>query len=245
MLNNFSPWQASFFDGWLSDRTLAKVVLVKQSFEFDEKGNVTPNEPGPDIVVADDYNGDPAYTQLSEVNEQVAFKHGFEVYGDFTAYPPKAKQARVIEVELGLYNKTQPLFNKRLRVTGTRFWKRSLLGPVATDPNIIEPTPINYSNAFGGKNLNDETDYLLENPIGKGFKLKNKQAKGQQLPCIEYANNYFVNRAILPQLQAFQLYHHIGHRVLNLCPTLIKKHLWQAITRLKQCLMNILIIWHR
>ncbi|MBB1307463.1 DUF2169 domain-containing protein [Pseudoalteromonas sp. SR43-5] len=188
MLNNFSPWQASFFDGWLSDRTLAKVVVVKQSFEFDEKGNVTPNEPGPDIVVADDYDGDPAHSPLSEVNEQVAFKHGFEVYGDFTAYPPKAKQARVIEVELGLHDKTQPLFKKRLRVTGARFWKRSLLGPVATDPNIIEPTSINYSNAFGGKDLNDESNYLLENPIGRGFKLKNKQAKGQQLPCIEYAN---------------------------------------------------------
>lgn len=188
MLNNFSPWQASVFDGWLSGRTKAKVVLVKQNFEFDEQGNVTPDNPGPEVVLADDYHGDPKCTSLSEVNEQVAFKQGFEVYGDFTAYPPKAKQARVIEVELGLYDQTQILFKKRLRVTGARFWKRSLLGPVATDPQIIEPTPISYINAYGGKDLNDETNYFLENPLGRGFKLKNKQALGQQLPSVEYAH---------------------------------------------------------
>ncbi|EAW28054.1 hypothetical protein ATW7_01882 [Alteromonadales bacterium TW-7] len=187
MLNNFSPWQASFFDGWLHDRTQAKVVLVKQNFEFDEQGNVTPINPGDEIILADDYYNEPANSSLREVNEQVAFKTGFEVYGNFTAYPPKAKQARVIEVELALYEHTTPLFNKRLRVTGTRFWKRSLLGPVATDPLIIKPTPVDYSHAFGGKNLNDDTDYLLENPLGSGYKLKNKHAVGQQLPCIEYA----------------------------------------------------------
>jgi len=107
MLNNFSPWQASFFDGWLHDRTQAKVVLVKQNFEFDEQGNVTPNNPGDEIIVADDYHNEPTNSSLSEVNEQVAFKTGFEVYGNFTAYPPKAKQARVIEVELAFMN-TQP-----------------------------------------------------------------------------------------------------------------------------------------
>lgn len=189
MLHNLSPWQASTFSGWLEDSTEGQVVVVKQSFEFDEQGNVTAIEPGPEIVIADDYQGDPNSSPICEVNEQVAFKQGFEVYGNCTAYPPKGKDARVIEVELGLDSPSQPLFKKRLRVTGARYWRRSLLGPVATDPDIITPVALNYMQAFGGKELNNESNTFLENPIGRGFKLKNKHAVGQQLPSVEYANS--------------------------------------------------------
>ncbi|NMR26337.1 DUF2169 domain-containing protein [Pseudoalteromonas sp. NEC-BIFX-2020_015] len=189
MINNFSPWQASTFTGWLEDSNEGQIVLVKQSYEFDEQGKVTAIEPGPEIIIADDYQDEPSNSPICEVNEQVAFKHGFEVYGNCTAYPPKGKNARVIEVELGLDSPSQPLFKKRLRVTGARFWRRSLLGPVATDPDIIAPLALNYMHAFGGKELNNESNYLLENPIGRGFKLKNKHAVGQQLPRVEYATS--------------------------------------------------------
>lgn len=189
MLHNFSPWQASTFTGWLADSTEGQIVLVKQSYEFDEQGKVTAIEPGPDIVIADDYQDEPSNSPISAVNEQVAFKQGFEVYGNCTAYPPKGKDARVIEVELGLESQAQTLFKKRLRVTGARYWRRSLLGPVATDPEIIAPMAINYLHAYGGKELNNESNTLLENPIGRGYKLKNKHAVGQQLPSVEYANS--------------------------------------------------------
>ena len=126
MLHNFSAWQASTFSGWLEDSTEGQIVLVKQSYEFDEQGNVTAIEPGPEIIIADDYQDEPNNSPLCEVNEQVAFKHGFEVYGNCTAYPPKGKDARVIEVELGLDSPSQPLFKKRLRVTGARHWRAPL-----------------------------------------------------------------------------------------------------------------------
>ncbi|MDN3381035.1 MULTISPECIES: DUF2169 domain-containing protein, partial [unclassified Pseudoalteromonas] len=48
---------------------------------------------------------------------------------------------------------------------------------------------LNYMQAYGGKELNNDSNTLLENPIGRGFKLKNKQAVGQQLPSVEYANS--------------------------------------------------------
>ena len=188
MLHNFTPWQASVFEGWQADGTASHVVLVKQSFEFDEKGNTSLMEPCVEIVMADEYSGDPTSEPLVAVNEQVAFKQGFEVYGNFTAYPPKGKTARVIEVELGLVENDTPIIKKRLRITGEREWRRSLLGPVATDPSPITPTAICYSRAFGGKAHHDQNVYSLENPIGVGFKLKNKHAVGQLLPAIEYAN---------------------------------------------------------
>ncbi|MCC9660222.1 MULTISPECIES: DUF2169 domain-containing protein [unclassified Pseudoalteromonas] len=188
MLHNFTPWQVSLFEGWQADGSPSHIVLVKQSFEFDEKGNTSLMDPCVEIVMADEYKGDPTSEPLVAVNEQVAFKQGFEVYGNFTAYPPKGKTARVIEVELCLAENEKTLIKKRLRVTGERTWRRSLLGPVATDPAPILPTALCYSRAYGGKAIHVPSDYSLENPLGVGFKLKNKHAVGQLLPAIEYAN---------------------------------------------------------
>ncbi|SFC95935.1 DUF2169 family type VI secretion system accessory protein [Pseudoalteromonas denitrificans] len=195
MLHNTSSWQADFTTGFSKTADEIISIIVKQSFEFDDQGNVFEKQPCDAIISSDEHHGDPHKTSLKAANELVPFKRGFEFYGNFSAYPPKGISARVVEVTCKLitHNQKKPEIEKILRITGQRNWKKSLLGTVASDPQILSNTQINYENAFGGINQLKPEQVYGSNPVGRGYKLKSKNAKLQQLPTIELAS-YFIKR---------------------------------------------------
>ncbi|WP_277948946.1 DUF2169 domain-containing protein [Pseudoalteromonas piscicida] len=53
---------------------------------------------------------------------------------------------------------------------------------------MLSPCVLNYQLAFGGASIADEKQILAQNPLGRGYKLRNKDAKGRQLPQVEYAD---------------------------------------------------------
>ncbi|REL26649.1 DUF2169 domain-containing protein [Thalassotalea euphylliae] len=202
MLHNLTHWHATIVDNWLANKQACKTLIVKQSFEFSEQGDVYPLDKSNNstvIIAADEMQGDPKCSSLIAACETVPFKQGFEVYGNFTAYPPKGKQAKVIEVHLSLCQitsahdqndescKPAPLFHKVLRVTGERTWQGSLLGTKASDPKPLCPVPLSYENTFGGIDANKADKTFTFNPAGTGYRVK--QPKGQMLPPVEYPNN--------------------------------------------------------
>ncbi|WP_448565337.1 DUF2169 family type VI secretion system accessory protein [Thalassotalea ganghwensis] len=184
MLHNLSPWQATLTENWLADTTACKTLTVKQSYEFDASGQVYVLSPSIDICMAEQMSGEPNSSSLIQALETVPFKQGFEVYGNLTAYPPKGKTARVIEVMLALYQDQQPLMEKVLRVTGKRQWQRSLLGAKASDPQPLAPVALNYENTYGGIDSEKPDKHFEQNPAGYGYRLKSPI--GQHLPLVEY-----------------------------------------------------------
>jgi len=188
MLHNLTTWQAVVLDSWDQNKAATKAVIVKQSFEFDGQGHVFPMENSDDIIMADEMHGEPVSSSLKHANEAVPFKKGFELYGNLTAYPPKSKQAKVIEVCLSLVQEQTTIFNKVLRVTGERTWQPSLLGTKASDPQRLKPTPLTYENTYGGVDANKPERVFETNPVGIGYKVKNY--KGSKLPCVEYPNQF-------------------------------------------------------
>ncbi len=184
-MHNMTDWEIAFFPTHDQHGNQAQLLVVKQSFEFDKKGNVMTLSPSLPIVMADEYSGEPLKSGLKNASEVVPYKHGFEFYGTFASYPPKGKQARVVEVNVSL-STGQLDTSKTLRVTGERRWRRSLLGLVASDPKPICRVELNYDVAFGGS---AEQHSHSENPIGRGYKLKNKHAHGAILPQVEYQDH--------------------------------------------------------
>ena len=211
MLHNFSNWQATIADNWLANKQACKTIIVKQSFEFNDKGQVFPLESSAentDIIMADEMLGEPNASSLTAACETMPFKQGFEIYGCLTAYPPKSKQAKVIEVYLSLYeqiqqpaqeqttgqpqgqahnqltDKRETRLNKLLRVTGERQWQSSLIGTKASDPKVLSPVALHYENTYGGIDANKPDKVYEQNPAGSGYRLK--QPKGQKLPPVEY-----------------------------------------------------------
>ncbi|KAF7769663.1 hypothetical protein PCIT_a2533 [Pseudoalteromonas citrea] len=188
MIHNQTAWQVETFDGWTQTNEAATFIVLKQSFEFDNTGAYSEKIPSLPLVAADEYVAEPATSSLRQACELVPFKQGFEVYGVLKSYLPAHKQARVLEVELALSTEHAPLFNKRLRVTGARYWQRTLFGPVASEPQPLSTLTLDYGVTFGGYRKDKATQCLLENPAGRGYKLKNKQSYNQALVQVEYAN---------------------------------------------------------
>ena len=186
VLHNLSSWQAIAIDNWQQNQKKCLTIVTKQSFEYDDNGNVYPMQTSEKIIMADEMFADPTTSSLQTVNETVAFKNGFELYGNLTAYPPKAKQAKVIEVNITLKQNKNNIFSKTLRATGERIWQGSLLGTKASDPKTLKPTPLTYENTYGGIDPENPQKTFEENPAGKGFRIK--QTKGSLLPSIEYPN---------------------------------------------------------
>ncbi len=188
MLHNLSPWQATLVENWQIDKQKCLTLVIKQSFEYDDNGNVFPMEASEDIVMADEMLAEPTTSSLKTANEAVAFKKGFELYGNLTAYPPKARQAKVIEVNVSLTHESTSVFSKTLRVTGERVWQASLLGQTASAPKQLAPTPLTYENTYGGIDSENAEKIFEENVAGKGFRVK--KAKGSPLPKVEYPTHF-------------------------------------------------------
>ncbi len=193
MLHNQSDWDATLIPGFAANGDKIQSLVLKQSFEFNTKGEVFFKSVADPLIAVDEHSGEPEKTGLCSAAETAPFKQGFEFYGHFTAYPPKNKVARVVEVGLKLIpgppDETKHI-EKKLRVTGKRHWKSSLLGLVASDPEILTPTAIEYTAAFGGVDAIKPELSCTENPVGSGFRLKSRNAKLQTLPQIELATHF-------------------------------------------------------
>jgi len=188
MLHNLSTWQAVMVESWQQNKQKHLTLVVKQSFEYDDNGKVFAKENSEEIAMADKMVAEPTTSSLKIANEAVAFKKGFELYGNMTAYPPKAKQAKVVEVNLSLKQDNDLVFSKTLRVTGHRIWQSSLFGKTASDPKALAPTELSYENSYGGVDSENAEKIFAENPAGKGFRVK--QVKGSELPCVEYPKQF-------------------------------------------------------
>ncbi|WP_170176717.1 DUF2169 domain-containing protein [Litorilituus sediminis] len=187
MLHNLTSWQAIVVDNWLASKQACKTLIVKQSFEFDQQGQVFALETSANLELTDQMSAEPSASSLALACETVPFKQGFELYGNLTAYPPKHKQAKVIEVSLSLHQQQQTVFNKVLRVTGDRHWKSSILGSKATDPEVLHAVALSYENTYGGIDEEKPERIFEQNPVGIGFRVK--QIKASPLPKVEYPNS--------------------------------------------------------
>lgn len=107
------------------------------------------------------------------------------VAGDAVAPDLKAvDQSRVmIKADSG----SQNVYELQIRISGQRIWERSLTGNlVPSKPVPFSTIPLTYDNAFGGTVENEYgTVPFADNPIGKGYYLKEKDAEYNPLPNIE------------------------------------------------------------
>ncbi len=183
-LSNKSNCVAGLYPGWNQNREPQITCVMKRGFSFDQYGKVTPLNPTPDIIEVDEYFEEPHKSSLIEVSEISSFKAGSETYLYGTAYPEDNKCA--MEVECNINFNDGKRWNKKLRVTGKRHWNKILLGYVMSKPELLSPTAIQYENAFGGHNPENEKESFIYNPVGKGFnKASGWKVMNLELPSIE------------------------------------------------------------
>lgn len=165
-LHNETALAAGIYPGWDRQRRYQFTVVLKAAWRFEPDGTLAPLSVP--IVETDAHHGKPHETSLRAADETVPFKQGGEVYLYGTAHPPRAG-APFTAVRLGIDFPDGRRFDKTLHVFGRRRWRKRLLGHALTDPEPLEPTPLRYEYAFGGRVPGKPDVEYPPNPVGLGY----------------------------------------------------------------------------
>lgn len=184
-LNNQSNWTAGLFPAWSQQGEKQYTIVVKKVYEYNKEGKVVEASVTPELVMTDEYAGEPGESTVIWPSEIVPFKYGSEVIVTGKAFPPVAQPPLVMEATVGLQFPNGKHWSKSIMVIGERQWQSSLLGTVASDPSYLKPIDLIYEYAFGGKHPTNQQKVFAENPAGCGFELSGRVAKGHPLPQIE------------------------------------------------------------
>ncbi len=184
-LNNTSSFAAGVFPSWSISGEAQYTLVVKKVYEYDAKGNLSLLQATPVLVMTDQYFAEPGQSSVIYPSEIVPFKFGSEVIVTGKVFPPVMQPPVVMEATLGLQFPNGRRWSKSLLVIGERQWQSSLLGTVASDPSYLKPIDLVYEYAYGGISPENPQKELLDNPVGCGFGIAGRKARGQKLPQIE------------------------------------------------------------
>lgn len=157
---------------------------------FDPLGGIEPLEPVPPIEAADRHQEDNPAASLAAARESVPFKQGAEILCHATAHPP-GEAARVMETTLGLSrNDGGEGWRKTLRIYGPRQWRKGLFGAQLTEPVPLQPLPLRYEHAYGGRDIRNPERHYDRNPAGVGYSASSRWREGLAAPQIEIGPDY-------------------------------------------------------
>lgn len=122
-----------------------------------------------ELVLSDEYYGDPTTTSVRRESDLAAYKPRSEVlFLDPIAHAPdgRAMPSWPVSVRVGS-------LRHEIRVTGPRVWAKDFLGSTLSSPVPIESVPIRYERAFGGTFAHDDQVACHhENSVGTGITLR-------------------------------------------------------------------------
>jgi len=150
------------------DGPMMACLAVRASFDIQADGRLAVSD-RQDLVLADEYAGDPHRTSMLKSSDIVPFKPATDVTLVGNAYAPHGRASVGWPVRLSVGD-----FALKLRVSGPRKWLPGLkglrpswkLGPAES----IDSVPLDYRNAAGGRFIGDpDGDAERRNPIGPGM----------------------------------------------------------------------------
>lgn len=170
------------------------IVIVKATYEIADDGTLVAAEEQAPMLFTDKCHGEVNVSSLWHPSDLVPYKPATDIIVNGVARSPDGRPARSWECGISIERNTDVLLNKKLRVTGPRWWKpiweRQLRDEEITnwrdhrrlfkrwelsEPDPISELPLRYEYAFGGEvetGLDDEGNATFDtnhyNPIGIG-----------------------------------------------------------------------------
>ncbi len=191
-LLNETDCSAGLYAAWNVNKQPQMTCIIKKGFSFDSYGAVKPLDSQSKIIEVDEYYNEPHDSSLKCISELSPYKLGSETYLLGTAYPEQNKYA--MEAEYSIVFKDGKKWNKKLRITGKRTWKKILLGFVMSKPELLQATKLKYENSYGGYNPQNEKESFAYNPVGKGFnKASGWNVMNLELPSIEIGPKFLTS----------------------------------------------------
>lgn len=192
LINN-TPWQTELFPGYDLKGNSQLTCVIKIGFSFDASGQLFALEKSEPILEHDYYyEDDPINCSICGAEESMPFKQGGEllIYGSAQPYQG---QCQMTEVAVTLNKENKKLIQKRLKIFGNRDWQASLLGVIASKPDLLKALPLRYEYAYGGSDPKNPAKVYPYNPIGIGYSEKNWRVAGLALPQIEQGPKFITS----------------------------------------------------
>jgi hypothetical protein len=156
------------------------VCIVKATYEWDDRGLVTPAKKPDPIHEADVYAGKPDVSGLVLATDLGPPKPRLDVLlaGEFV-FPAPIEQADV-SLEVGRR------LRKTVRVFGERSWYPGLRQDLAPSrPKPIARIPVAWEKSFGGTDPKDPASVERRNPVGAGLRRRPEDLLGHPVPSFD------------------------------------------------------------
>jgi hypothetical protein len=178
-VDNRTPFAAE--RGWVRDRDGSEVwlVAVKATFDIHEDGSTTVSKEQPPVLRLPEHHGEPGQSSIKYDADLVLTKRSTDVIASGHAHAPPG--TAVTQVDCGF---RVGGLQKVVRVFGDRSW--GALG--MSEPQLFQKMPLLYERAYGGRDAQSATpekDWDWRNPVGTGFAVASRHARGLALPNIE------------------------------------------------------------
>lgn len=179
---NTTPFPAELARATLMYRDLMlATVVAKCGFEVSPTGEVSVVA---DQAVVQEADIDTPYGTID--GDMVPLKQGcdFAVMGCARPFP-RGRAATELDVRLRVGD-----FARDWRVFGDRRWKKTAQGFEISPPAPFTEMPLVYGNAYGGSAVATRRLKMqcFENPVGKGFVIREGDVDGLALPNLEEAD---------------------------------------------------------
>ena len=160
--------------------------VIKATFDFSNGLRLVDEQP--DLVLADEYHGEPGASSLSWAAELMPLKPATDVLLFGCAHAPGGQPVPMSDLTLRVAGRS-----KTARVFGDRIWSNGFFGTSLSDPQPFIKIPLTYENAYGGcdESPKDGPESHPVNPVGKGYchPKSRKTVEGMLAPNIEDPQN--------------------------------------------------------
>ena len=177
---DLTPLDTVAFDTLDKEEREYHVVVMRGTFDITHDGLLCLAEEQLPLVATDEYYGKTNHSSVRRESDFAPFKPKCDILADATAYAPGGKPAKGFIVGIRITGPSpagRPICEKKLVITGPRYWTPSLIGGWALTPALpMTSLPVRYEQAFGGmitvydeETERDRTDCYPKNPVGIGW----------------------------------------------------------------------------
>lgn len=179
-LSNDTPLAAE--RAFLRDREGAEVwiVMVAATFEISLDGRTALAEEQLPVCLVPEHTGEPEASSLRRESDLVLRKATTDVLLVGQAHAPGDREVTELSVGMSVGS-----MEKVLWVHGDRAWVEPMLG-LTTKPIPFRSMPLVYERAYGGRDPVDESRWLPENPVGRGYAARDARRAGLLAPNMTY-----------------------------------------------------------
>lgn len=179
-LRNYTPFQCRSLPLTARNGATMLRIVLKAGFDILGDGRTQVAAEQPDIVLEDEWWGEPVKSAIRRESEVILEKPMTDLLVNGYACAPAGRE--VTRIDVGLSYEGRMI--KRLRVSGDRRWERGPLGWSMSSPKTFTTVPVSFDRAFGGI---DEGGAEPRNHVGMGYtSYLDRSFEGAPVPNVEF-----------------------------------------------------------